>query len=205
MRLETPELETAECILLAEAKLHCRVDSDAEDDWFDEKIPAARQFVEKFIDGAVLPQTIIAYYDAIEVSCFDQVLNLPVQPVISIASVTSYDSADAATVFSSSNYRLSGNRIALGDSANWPTNLRNIDSVAIEFLAGFGTESVVDEETVITAVVPEDIKQAMLLVLAHWYQNREAAYDPLAKFEPQKESIPYGVRALLMPYRHFSL
>ena len=55
------------------------------------------------------------------------------------------------------------------------------------------------------ASVPEDIKQAMLLILAHWYQNREAIYDPLAKFEPQKENIPYGVRALLMPYRHFTL
>lgn len=47
---------------------------------------------------------------------------------------------------------------------SWPSGaLFAVDPIRIEFVAGFGP----------AAVVPADLKQAILLLAAHWYKNRE--------------------------------
>ncbi|QMM52492.1 phage gp6-like head-tail connector protein [Enterobacter sp. RHB15-C17] len=48
-------------------------------------------------------------------------------------------------------------------------------------------------------VLPDDIKQAMLLLVGYWYENRVAVND----FE-QSES-PLGYNWLVDPYRHIPL
>jgi len=46
----------------------------------------------------------------------------------------------------------------------WPAGaLFQVDPIRIEFVAGFGA----------AAVVPDDLKQAICLLAAHWYKNRE--------------------------------
>jgi uncharacterized phiE125 gp8 family phage protein len=205
MRVELSQLETDECLTLDEAKLHARVDINDDDDWIESKIIAARQYVENYIDSAVIPQTLIAYYDACEVLCLKRAFRLPRVPVITIGSVKYYDSENTETEMDAADYFKSGDRIALADNVYWPTELRKVDALKIEFVAGFGEESEEDEEAAYTQTVPENIKLAMGLLIGHWYQNREAIYDPLAKFEPQKDNISHGVSALLMPYRRFSL
>ncbi|MGV0961863.1 MAG: head-tail connector protein [Limnohabitans sp.] len=48
----------------------------------------------------------------------------------------------------------------------WPSgSLFVVDPIRIEFVAGFGA----------AAAVPNDLKQAILLLAAHWYKNREIA------------------------------
>lgn len=48
-------------------------------------------------------------------------------------------------------------------------------------------------------ILPDDIKQAMLLLVGYWYENRLAAND----FE--QSEAPLGYNWLVDPYRHIPL
>ena len=56
-------------------------------------------------------------------------------------------------------------------------------------MAGYGAAS----------TVPTSIKQAMLLLIGHWYENREAMVE--SKFAASLTEAPYVVEALLSPHR----
>lgn len=71
---------------------------------------------------------------------------------------------------------------------SWPSTRDELDAVRIEFTAGYGA----------AAAVPQEIKQWMLLQIAHWHANREAASG--TKLEP----LPF-IDSLLDPYRVFCL
>jgi hypothetical protein len=90
--------------------------------------------------------------------------------------------------------------------------LRGPDSIAITYVTGYEpvvteTEVPVEDgeegetETVTTTDyggnIPQAIKQAMLLLIGEWYEQREAAAD--TKYAIQ--TIPWGVKQLLAPYR----
>lgn len=196
MRIVTPStLLTDECIDLTTAKLHARVDIDDEDSWFTANIKAARQWAESYIDGATIPQTFTVYYDSIDVAKFCRAIDLPKRNVISVSSITSYDMDGNATTFDSSKYYLSGDRVALKNNEDWPSdNLRDYDALKIIFSCGFGTFTA---PSTWAATIPNDIKQAMLMLIAHWYQNRG---DEVAE-----NIIPREIYNFLFPYRRFSL
>lgn len=48
-------------------------------------------------------------------------------------------------------------------------------------------------------VINEDIDLAMLLIIGHWYANREAVSGT------QKLSVPLGFEYLIEPYRHINI
>jgi len=60
---------------------------------------------------------------------------------------------------------------------------------AITFTAGYGTG---------WTDVPADVRQAVTLLAAHYYEHRDAATDPLA-------ALPFGVASLIAPYRPIRL
>jgi uncharacterized phiE125 gp8 family phage protein len=67
----------------------------------------------------------------------------------------------------------------------WPVVSDGVNNVVIRFVAGFTTP-------------PAPIKQAILLLVGQWYDNRAAATDrPLI-------AVPNAVEALLTNYRSFA-
>lgn len=48
-------------------------------------------------------------------------------------------------------------------------------------------------------VIEDDILLALMLLVGHWYENREQTSDA------SKSSIPYGFESLLEPYRYIPL
>ena len=71
---------------------------------------------------------------------------------------------------------------------SWPgTTLKTAAGVTITFVAGYGATS---------ASVPESIRQAILLLVGHWYENREATVGV-----GNMQVLPMGVKALLSDYR----
>jgi len=60
------------------------------------------------------------------------------------------------------------------------------DAVQVTFTSGFGEDP---------SSVPAAIRQAILLLVAHWYKNREAVA------ETSYAELPLGVRNLISPYR----
>jgi hypothetical protein len=53
---------------------------------------------------------------------------------------------------------------------------------------------------VIDNAVGENVKQAMLMLIAHWYRNREAVSDGKTA---QGATMPLGYTELLYPLRDF--
>ena len=74
-------------------------------------------------------------------------------------------------------------RIKLDRDSNWPNDtLVVLNGVVIQVVVGYGDD----------ADVPQEYKQAILLLLGHWYENREQ----VTVGEVARE-IPMGVEALL--------
>lgn len=72
-------------------------------------------------------------------------------------------------------------RVGLAYEQEWPTDVTTgIGAVQVNYVAGYGAAS----------AVPETIKQAMLLLIGHWYTNREAV-------GPSMSAAPMAVDSLL--------
>ncbi len=185
---------TKEPVLRATAKNHLRVPASTTDDdtLIDTVIAASRRYVEHYTGRALMSQTLTAWFDAAP-PC-GAPFSLGRAPVTAITSLTSYDTANASTVLSSSAYLLDSVsepcRVVLNDGYDWPSSLRNYNSVAVLYTAGYGNTEDVS--------VPADIRSALLLLVGWFYENREAAY-----MEPGLTPAPlvYGVETLLAPYR----
>lgn len=186
----------SEPVTLAEAKLHCRIDIDDDDSLVTYLISSARRFCENYCQRAFINQTWRLSYDLSEFDACKRMIHLPYGTVQSITSIKSYDSENNPTTLSTSNYRLSHDRVVLNDGYEWPTLDRMHDSLEIVYVLGYGATA---------AYVPQDIRQAILMTIAHQYENREAVIDPIAPNDKQSIMLPMGVASLLTPYRIFAI
>lgn len=190
-----PVRTVAPAVLLtpAEAKAHLRVDHADDDTLITALIEAATTHLDGWsgiLGRALVSQTWRQDFDA-----FGEYLRLPLGPVVSISSVTYYDINDASQTVASASYALLadgfGPYVGLVPGYTWPSvsSIRNAP-VSVTYVAGYGT----------AAAVPRAIKQAALLLIAHWYDFREAVMAGQAPTE-----LPLGVRALLAPFRRVGL
>ncbi len=113
---------------------------------------------------------------------------LPVAPVSRVESVKVVDQNGVETVADPSEWALvpDGQRPVL--KGTWGRDLPTIPDYGraeIEFTAGYGTEW--DD-------LPVDLRQAVLLLAACYYENRSAD-------DGSDGAMPFGVQALLDPYR----
>lgn len=155
-----------EPVSLAEAKLHCRVDAGTEDTLIGALITAAREYCEA-LTGASL---IVSSY-RLELSRFPDSAGdivLPRRAIINTIQVQYVDpSGTTITMTSGTDYRLVNNimpprvrRPYAAASVLWPRALEIDDAVQITFST--------------TVAVPAQAKQAILLLVGHWYANRES-------------------------------
>lgn len=185
-RLKLVTGPSIEPITLAEALVQCHAETGVEDSWFTSAIVAARAAAEAFQWRAYITQTWDLTFDSLP----KMPLYIPRAPLISISSITLYDRDDDAMVYdediATSNPKMSTlfqidsgtepARIALKYNADWPSiTLRSMSAVQIRFTAGYGATA---------ATVPPLVKSAMLLHIAHFYENRagEVPEVPMAFF-----------------------
>src|SRR5690606_7732666 len=74
---------------------------------------------------------------------------------------------------------------------HFPTDLHESRAVAITCKAGYAN----DDGPPVRSTVPDPLKVAILLLVGHWYQHREAV--SAAGMAP----LPFAVEALIAPYR----
>lgn len=179
-KLNTPP--SAEPLDLAEVKLHCRVDHDAENALLTALIAAARQQAENRTGRALITQTWELIGD--EPPCHE--ILLPRPPVSAVTSF-SYIDPDGVTR-DYTDYRLDKDAapaaILPAYGSTWPVTRCTPGAVRIRCTCGYGADA---------AAVPAPIRQWMLLQVGHWYANREAVGD--ARLAP----LPY-VDGLIDPY-----
>lgn len=176
-----------EPVTLAEAKAHLRVDDAAEDAYISSLIVTSRLQIEAALGLALITQS---WRWTIDEWPHGDALELPIRPVQEISSVEIAHATGLTTTVSPSSYKLDGSgtpaRLTLMTLSpplpDLPTN-----GIVITITAGFGTAP---------ADVPQPIRHALLLLVAHWFECRE----PNATGKPAA-GIPEAVNALLTPYR----
>ena len=178
---------TVEPVSRAAAKRSLRLETSADDDLVDHLITAAREYTERVTNRSFCTQTLDLLFDEWP----SDLIELPRGPVQSVTSVTSYTAADVATVMSSGDYRVDTTtdpaRIALNDGAVWPSDLRATGHAGVvRYVAGYGATS--DQDS------PAVLRQAILLLVGHWYEQTGIA-------GPNMAVVPYGFEAAIAPFR----
>jgi uncharacterized phiE125 gp8 family phage protein len=188
-----------EPISLDEAKAHCRVETDDDDILIEGLIIAAREYCEGFQNRAYITQTWELWLNAFPSTNY---IELPRPPLQTVDSIVYYGTDDIEHEFE--DYFVDAEsepgRVVLNYGKSWPsTTLRPANGVRIAFTAGYGEEEYGEGygEGYEEGSVPQIIKQAMLLLIGHWYENREQGSPTELK------EIPKGVDALLWMNRNF--
>ena len=183
---------TVEPVSLAEAKVHCRVDITDDDAYITGLITAARSRLETIARPqlAMITQTWELLLDDWP---WGDTVELRPYPLQSVTSVKYTDSAGAETTYSAGNYLVDAysepGRLRLKTGSSWPSaTLRELNGVAIRFVAGFGAAG---------TAVDMQLRQAILLLVAHWYEIRE----PVLTTGAQAVSMPFTVDALMQHWR----
>lgn len=192
MALKLIAAPATEPVTRTEAKSHLRVDTTAEDTLIDALITVARQHIEHELRRALVTQTWELVLDRWPAG---GVLRLPLPPLASVTSIKYTDDDGAESTLSSGAYLVDTEslpgRVVLKNGQSWPAvTLAEANGVRVRFVAGYGG----------AAAVPETIKAAMKLLIGTLYENRESV---LVAQGVTVAEVPFGVQALLMPYRVF--
>ena len=192
MALKLITAPATEPVTSTEAKSHLRVDTTADDTLIGTLITAARQHVEAHLRRALITQTWELVTDAFPVG---DVLRLPLPPLVSVTSIKYTDEDGAESTLSSGLYVVDTDstkgRVVLKNGETWPSvTLAAANGVRVRYVAGYGEAS----------AVPRPIRQAILLLIGTMYENRESVLVAQGVTVAQ---LPFGVDALLMPYRIF--
>lgn len=158
---------TEEPVTLAEAKKQVEVPSAvaAHDDHLISLIVAAREQLEKDTRRALITQTLELRLH--EWPCTEYV-ELPKPPLASVTSVTYIDTNGVSQTWDSANYVVDvgyePGRLYQAYSVSRPSVRCGPGAIKIRYVAGYG-----DADS-----VPQRAKQAILLLVGHWFLRREA-------------------------------
>lgn len=187
--LLTPPM--GEPLSLADAKAFLRIEHDAEDDLIAALIAAARTQIEAQTRRALMTQTWRLTRDVWPASGTLPVLPVPLRAVTAIGV---YDSAGMLQMLNVADFDIdtasAPARLAFARGAP-PTPGRINGGIEIDIEAGYGDDS---ED------VPEPLRQAIRLLVTHWYENRR-----LIAASGEVASLPASVAALIAPFRVLSL
>lgn len=180
-----------EPVSVAEAKAHLRLDTaaTAEDAMIGSLLLTSRLHIEAALGLALITQSWTQTLDAWPIAAVDVMLGM--RPVQSIAAVRVRGSDNSAVTLMSSQYQLDAAsfppRLVRPGNAYWPPPGKAAAGIEIEFTAGFGATA---ED------VPAPVRQALLLLTAHWYEHR----DPI-EIGAEAARVPSAVSQLLEPWR----
>lgn len=176
-------------ITLAEVKDQLRVEGSDDDVILTRLIDVAVAYTD--VKGALGQAMITQKWGQWVNSTPPQTVSLILGPVTGVTAVKYYDTDGVLQTDTLSNYQVTGTEFAttIGPKSgfNWPVTQDRSDAIRIEYEIGYG-------ET--TADVPQTIRHALMLLVGHWYDNREnTQMDELS-------NIPFGFESLLNMHRN---
>ncbi len=189
-------IETAPSAIVTtpEAKKHLRIFHSDDDDYIAALVSAATYHIDGpdgILGRCVGEQTWVWTLDGFPSGTCG--INIPMPPTISVDDIEYDNALNVATAYTG--FRVlrvgatTGAFVLPAINGEYPDTNGEPGSVRVTFTAGFDP-------------VPSTIKHAILLLVSHWYEHREAAVDTGAKFGLL--DLPFGVRALLVQhiFRH---
>lgn len=191
MSLELIRPPAVEPVSIAEAKAHARIDTADDDAFVASLITTSRLSIEAALGLGLVSQDWRIRLDAVPRS---RSIDLPMRPLATVLAVRVRDGTGGAVTLAASDYEVDAAsvppRIALLPAAVAQPGVR-FGGVEIDVTVGFGETA---------AMVPAPIRQALLMLVAHWYEHREPV---AAGSVPMR--VPDTVDALLAPYREVRL
>lgn len=170
----------AEPVSLTDAKLHAKIDVTTDDLLIYALITAAREWCEAYTGRGLARQTIELYMDE-----WPDEIELVLPPLYSVTSVIYKDSAGTSTTLAVSSYVVDTDgpvgRIVPAYGVSWPSfEPYPVNPIKVTYVTGYSG-------------APKSVVQAMLLLIAEWYEHREAG--------TVTEGTLATVKHLLAPYR----
>ena len=173
-------------VSLTEAKSHLKVDTSADDTYITSIIKAATQLSEeytnRFFINTVIDQTC---------SSFAELQTLFKSKVNDVQYVKYYDSNETLQTLADTEYdkmlSYEPSQIQLADGKSFPSITKRNDAVICRYTVGYGSSA---------SDVPEIIKQAILLTIGNFYQNRNSVVIGRIATE-----LPQNVKWLLDTYK----
>lgn len=176
-------------VSLEEAKAQCRVDHDFDNALITSLIGAAVSHLDGWT--GILGRCLITQTWRQDFDGFNRCLRLPLFPVASITGVKYDDATDTEQTVASGNYDLLvddlGAFVRFKSDFAFPAIDDEKPAVRIAYVAG-------DDP----ANVPASLRQAILMLVGHWYANSDAVVvgPTVASVE-----LPFAVNALIAPFR----
>ena len=181
---------TTEPVTVAEAAQQCRLTaSDLAADTnltaeLQRLIVAARKYAEGVTGKSLAEKTVTAVCDSFPAG---GIIELPAGPIKTLTSLSYKNEAGTSTDITNSvivDDFTFPSRLILKSSESWPTEtLYEVNPITIVYVAADTTTG--------------NIKAAMLLMIAHWFDNRAEVVTGQESY-----SIPFGAEALLGQERH---
>ncbi len=184
--LHTPP--AIEPVSLSQVKNHLKIETSADDDLILRLVSTARQYVERVSQHVLIEQVWRVYFNHWPE---DNELALPVMPVSFIEALRTYSAQDDVSEIDPSHYYAdlvsTPPKLVLRHSRSWMNSSRPANGIEIELTAGYGP---------LASDVPAPFCQAILLLTAHWYENRNASCA-----QSLQQDIGKEVQRLLQPYK----
>lgn len=169
---------------IAEAREHLRIDGDYDDAYLESLAAVAAATLDGpdgmigkalLSQGWTLTQPRLLAKDRLE---------LPVVPFASLASIKYYDTDNTQQTASLSDFVVFGNEdwAYVEPVSSWPAMYDRPDAIEVIWTAGYG----------VLSDVPSNILHAAKLLVAHWYEHREAV-----KLGATPVELPLAVESLV--------
>ena len=188
---------TGHPITLETIKDHLRIERGETiyDDELKSLRSAAIEMAQNITGRKLMTQVWKSYYDEWPDEEYIELPYAPLQSIASSSGIYYTNSTSGTTHFGSSAWSADTvsepGRIVLENSESWPTDiLHQNNPIAITATYGYSA----------TSDIPESIIHACKLMIGHWFEQRE---DTISGQNLQQ--VPFASRALLAPYRVFSL
>lgn len=167
---------------LLELKNHLRIEHTDEDTYLEALISSAIAQIENDTQRKFTETNLTLKLDG-----FEPEIELPVVPVAGVVSVKYVDENEQIQQLQSSDWYLDTRPMkAILSPAyltSWPRTSDIPESVEITYTVGGGT-------------MPTPIKQAALLLIGHWYANRETVVVGTITSQ-----LPMAYQSIIQPYR----
>ena len=171
-------------INISECKDQMRIEHSDDDIIINRFIDTATRYVD--VTGA-LGKAMITQTWGEWIAPNPSVVYLSLGPVQSVSANKYYDTNNALQTDTLSNYNVLGTSgrmlVSPKTGFNWPTTFQRDDAIKIEYVIGYG-----DAPT----DIPETIRHALFILVAHYYENREPELIGTIS-----KTLPYGFEDLI--------
>jgi len=179
-----------EPLSLAEAKAFLRVEHNDDDATITALIAGARLQIEALTRRALMTQTWRVTRDVWPASGVLPLLPAPLRALIAVRVHDAEGNAQALDLQGFGLDRVAAPAVLAFARGALPPPGRKAGGIEIDIEAGYGA----------AADVPEPLRHAIRLLVAHWYENRA-----LISASGEVASVPASVLALIAPWRVVSL